>query len=123
MKKFLYGFGIYVFSLAVALATAYWTGILFFNNVKYTSGGFLISRDLGFFLYGIIVSYPLFISLGLMAFLKSHRIWWTLLALVPIIVFVMAFGQELIIYSIIAAVVGGFLGILLSMALPKGADK
>ncbi|MCL5435769.1 MAG: hypothetical protein M1275_01680 [Patescibacteria group bacterium] len=119
MKNFFEGLGIYLASLAIALLASYWTGVIFFSGNQYAAGQFPLTNEAFFMLYGVTLSYPFFISLGLMGFLKHHQIWWTLLALVPIAVFLLAFGPELITYSLLAAVVGGLLGFFLSRLFAK----
>ena len=123
MKKLLQGLGVYIISLIIAGLTAYWAGMIFFSDIKYSSGGVLISRDLGYFIYGLLITYPFFIPLGLIALLKRHQLLWTIVALVPIAVFLIAFGLELIIYSLIATVIGGLLGFFLSRVFARKVNK
>ena len=110
MKDFFKALGVYFVSLAIAVFTAFWVGTIFFSDVKYIAGALLISRDLGYSIYGILISYPFFITIGLIGFLTHHRVWWTIGALIPLLVFELAFGPELIGYSAVAAIIGLALG-------------
>lgn len=122
MKKILQGLGVYIVSLILAGLTAYWAGRLFFSGNRYAAGQFPLTNEAFFILYGILITYPFFVSLGLMALLKRHQAWWTLCALIPIAIFLIAFGQELIVYSLIAAAIGALLGFLLSKFLLRQSN-
>ncbi len=121
MKRFFFGLIVYLLSLAVAVVSAFWFGIYFFSDPHYAAGTFPVSREIGYFIYGLLISYPLFISLGLTAFLEYRNVWITLIALLPIYIFVIAFGPDLIGYSISATLAGGAVGIIISFVFRKKA--
>jgi len=110
MKTFFQGLGAYVVSLAIALLTSVWAGRIFFSDNRFYVGNFFFTSDVAFAIYGFFVTYPFFVVVGLLGFVARYCAWWLLAALVPLFVVEFAFGPELIIYSLLAALAGGVVG-------------
>ncbi|MDP2932922.1 MAG: hypothetical protein Q8N81_02215 [bacterium] len=123
MKTFFQGLGAYIVSLAIALLTSVWAGKIFFSDNRFYVGNFFITSDVAFSIYGILITYPFFVIVGLLGFVARHRAWWLLAALAPLFIVEFAFGPELITYSLLAVLAGGAVGYGLSRFVQKRAGK
>jgi len=123
MKTFFQGLGAYIVSLAVALITSVWVGKIFFSDNRFTVGHFFVTPDIEFLVYGSFVTYPFFVTVGLLGFVARYCAWWLLAALAPLFIVEFAFGPELIIYSLLAVLAGGAVGYGLSRLVQKRAGK
>jgi len=120
--KIIKNFIILIVSLLLSHFLAVYVGTLYnnlFPNVIGTGGIFMVPKEFGYYVIGIIISYIFFLTLLFTAFGGKHKYWWIGILLIPAAVVEFYFDLSHIYVPILLALAGFLLGHLISRFFEK----